>query len=338
MGERASDRLDEKLDDALALLAPYPSLLLAVSGGPDSVALMLACAHWRARNAHDIRVATVDHGLRAGSGAEARKVARWSRALGFRHHILRWEDEKPATRLQERAREARYRLLAACAKQVGADAIVVAHHADDQAETILFRLARGSGVAGLAGMTRVGRCGEAALLRPFLDLSKRDLGMVCARAGHDFVRDPSNENTRFARTKLRALAPMLAELGLDRDALLRLGARAAQADAALARCARDLYQRARIASDMGVALNAAAFADAPLELLQRALAQSIAELRPDGAPASSLRLERIERAARRVAAALAARKPTRLTLADILIDCKKDRIQLCPAPQRKNRG
>jgi len=118
---------------ALDLLAPCRSLLLAVSGGPDSVALMLLCAGWRDRASHDIAVATVDHGLRPESRAEAERVGDWARALGFAQHLLTWTGDKPATRIQERARDARYRLLADCAQRIGADAIVTAHHADDQA-------------------------------------------------------------------------------------------------------------------------------------------------------------------------------------------------------------
>lgn len=322
-------------EDALSLLAPYPSLLLAVSGGPDSVALMLLCAQWAARGSHDISVATVDHGLRAEARAEAQEVGHWAAALGFDHHLLTWDGEKPKTRVQERARNARYALLADCARGIGAVAIVTAHHADDQAETILFRLTRGSGVAGLAGMARVARCETVALLRPLLGMRKHELERVCASAQHAFFADPSNADEGYARVRLRKLAPLLAAQGLDVDALLRLGARAARADAALTQCATESLARAlRHSEEACVELEAAALRAAPLEILQRLLADAMSRL----SPAPALRLERLERAAARLAAALAKREPLRITLADILIEACDERVRLRPAPPRQPRS
>lgn len=324
--------LVERREEALALLAPYPSLVLAVSGGPDSVALMLLCAQWRLRASHDICVATVDHGLRKEARAEAEEVRGWAQALGFSHHLLTWKGEKPKTRVQERAREARYALLGDCAKRVGATAIVTAHHAEDQAETILFRLTRGSGVTGLAGMARVWRSGDVALLRPLLDWRKRELEGVCARSGHAFLRDPSNADESFARVRLRKLAPLLAAQGLDVDALLRLGARAARADAALSHCARETLTRALRHSDAScVELDAASLSDAPLEILQRVLADAMSSL----SPAPVLRLERLERASARLATALAMHERLRITLADISIEARDGRVRLRPAPPRR---
>ncbi len=155
---------------------------------------MLLCAQWRERAGHDVAVATVDHGLRPDSHAEAEQVGGWARALRLPHYLLRWEGEKPATRIQERARMARYALLADCAARIGASAIVTAHHADDQAETILFRLTRGSGVSGLAGMAAHGRCAGVELLRPLLGLRKSALVEICEAARHPYISDPSNAN------------------------------------------------------------------------------------------------------------------------------------------------
>ncbi|HEY8125116.1 MAG TPA: tRNA lysidine(34) synthetase TilS [Methylocystis sp.] len=327
------DFLEESREQALDLLTPYPSLLLAVSGGPDSVALMLLCAQWSLRGSRQIAVATVDHRLRQEARAEAEEVGRWARALGYAHHLLTWEEEKPSTRLQERARQARYALLTACARRIGASAIVLAHHSEDQAETILFRLARGSGVAGLAGMARVARGGDVALLRPLLDFCKEELEAVCARAGQPFFRDPSNEDESFARVRLRRLAPVLAAQGLSRDALLRLGSRAARADDALGHCAAQTLTRALRRDEAScVELDAATLNEAPLEILQRVLASAILRV----APASVLRLERLERASARVAAALTACGSVRLTLADVSIEANSERIRLRLAPPRRS--
>ncbi|HXZ18039.1 MAG TPA: tRNA lysidine(34) synthetase TilS, partial [Roseiarcus sp.] len=143
---------DAAVDALIAPLATPKATLIAVSGGPDSTALLLMAAEWAARRGARVFAATVDHGLRPESAAEAAGVALLSAKLSVPHATLVWSGAKPATRLQERAREARYRLLLAHAEKIGADRIATAHHLDDQAETVLFRLLRGSGVSGLKGM------------------------------------------------------------------------------------------------------------------------------------------------------------------------------------------
>ncbi len=320
------------LSETLNLLAPHRRLLLAVSGGPDSVALMLLCAQWAQRPAHEIAVATVDHGLRPESRAEAETVGRWAAELGFVHHLLTWEEEKPATRIQERARAARYALLGDCAARTGAEAVVTAHHADDQAETILFRLSRGSGVAGLAGMKPQARCGAALLLRPLLCVDKAALVAVCADSGHPYFSDPSNADEAYARVRLRKLMPTLAAQGLDTPALLRLGERAGRADAALSFCASQARGRALLEAGPNRArFDASALGALPVELLQRVLAIEIERLQPEAA----LRLDRLERAAQRLAGAVAKAEPLRLTLAGLLIDLGDHGVSLSPAPPRR---
>jgi tRNA(Ile)-lysidine synthase len=255
-------------------------LLIAVSGGPDSMALLRLAARWRSQGGTPpVFAATVDHGLRPDSAAEALAVAGWAEAIGVPHAILAWEGDKPATRIQERAREARYALLASHAGAVDADTILAAHHADDQAETILHRLARGSGVRGLAGMAAETRRGPVLLARPLLEFDKSALVALCGRLGQAFVSDASNGDPRFARGRLRGLAATLAREGLDRDALLRLGRRARRADEALARAARDL--RDAMPGDRSGGkwrVDASALRGAALELVVRALEVEFAEL------------------------------------------------------------
>src|ERR1700753_1499446 len=128
-----------------SLFAPLAGrrALLAVSGGPDSIALMCLAAEWREHGAAkgaSIFVATVDHGLRAYARMEPETVGAWAGSLGLPHEPLAWEGAKPATRIQERARAARYALLRAHARSLGADFLLTAHHADDHDETILFRM------------------------------------------------------------------------------------------------------------------------------------------------------------------------------------------------------
>ncbi len=171
----AADRAIDgaRIEALFAPLAHAKGLLLAVSGGPDSTALMIMAAHWAKRPGRPkIEVATIDHGLRAGARAEAEAVAAQAKRRGFKHHLIEWRGEKPSSRIQERAREARHLLLAERALKIGADHVVTAHHADDQNETILFRLLRGSGVAGLKGMEAATPRGGVILARPLLGLSE----------------------------------------------------------------------------------------------------------------------------------------------------------------------
>jgi len=325
-------------DALLAPLAEETALLLAVSGGPDSTALMLLASRWSLREKIRIVVATVDHGLRAASREEALFVAGEAQALGFEHRLLVWKGDKPLTRLQERAREARYALLAGCAAGIDPRcAIVTAHHADDQAETILFRLCRGSGVAGLAGMAAVSTLHDDAtsqirLLRPFLEVPKAALEAICAEAGRAYVTDPANADPRFARARLRALAATLAAEGLDRAALLRLGRRAARAEAALRRCAAYVEESARIEGDEATArFRAVTLRGAPDELLMRLIETQTARF------GSAPRLDRLERALQQVAQALARREAARMTLAGALIDVDEAFLSFRRAPPRSPR-
>ena len=161
-------------------------------------------------------------------------VAEWACRLGLPHATLAWTGAKPKSRIQERARQARYELLFAHAARIGADVVATAHHADDQAETILFRLLRGSGPGGLSGMAASRARLGLTHARPLLQCSKAELIACCAAKAHPFVTDPSNSDPAYARTRMRALAGLLEKEGLSREALLRLGRRAARAEAALA--------------------------------------------------------------------------------------------------------
>ncbi|RIX98742.1 tRNA lysidine(34) synthetase TilS [Aureimonas flava] len=178
--------------------------LLGVSGGPDSLALLLAMAERRGGVA--VSVATVDHGLRPEGAGEAAFVAALCRDLGLAHRTLVWRSPGlPRGNLMAAAREARYDLLSEEAARIGADALMVAHHADDQIETHLLARARGAGGSALAGM-RPWRDLQPGLvlLRPFLALPKRALEETVRRAGVEAVADPSNADTRFRRARLRA--------------------------------------------------------------------------------------------------------------------------------------
>lgn len=279
-----------------AALAPFSEasgLLVAVSGGPDSMALLRLVAGWAERCDHPpIHAATVDHRLRPGSRAEAETVALWAEAVGIPHAILTWDGEKPATRIQERARAARYGLLAAHAERIGADVLMTAHHADDQAETILFRLLRGSAIAGLAGMAPVTWRGKLRLARPLLGWSKADLVALCEAAGQPFFCDPSNEDPRYARTRMRRLTALFAAQGFGRDAILRLAFRLARAEAALTELTQ--AAQARLAAERtagSFTVRAGDLAELADEVILRIL---VAEVERIGRRPHAPRLERAE--------------------------------------------
>jgi tRNA(Ile)-lysidine synthase len=212
-----------------------PAIVLAVSGGPDSVALMWLAARWRRTLARGPRLVavTVDHGLRAEARAEARDVKRLARALDLPHRTMRWTGAKPKTGLPAAARAARYRLLAQAARASGATHILTAHTRDDQAETLLMRLLRGSGIAGLAAMARQSERDGVLLARPFLHVSKSQLIATLKKAKLGFADDPTNRDLNFARPRIRTLMPVLAAEGGDTRNLARLASRLARANQAV---------------------------------------------------------------------------------------------------------
>ncbi|MDI9848016.1 tRNA lysidine(34) synthetase TilS [Rhodoblastus sp. 17X3] len=305
---------------------------MAVSGGPDSLALMHLAARWRdAGGSFPLHVATVDHGLRPDAGAEAAQVGRWASALGLPHETLVWRGDKPASGLQERAREARYALLFAHARAIGAKAVVTAHHADDQWETILIRLARGSGLAGLAGMAREQVFPQGRLLRPLLDAPKQALIDLCRARGQDFFTDPANANPAFDRARWRAAAPALHALGLTPERLGKLAERSRKADQALDHAAEELFRRTKMPESDVYDLQQAE--DAPLAALERFLALAIEQAA--GGPPS--RLERLELFALKLQAALRKGSAFRATLGGCAakVDERKILTLLREAPRRR---
>jgi tRNA(Ile)-lysidine synthase len=263
--------------DLAPLVAPDRTIGLAVSGGPDSLALLLLAAEARPLR---VEAATVDHALRSGSRAEAEMVAQVCDRLGVPHRILtaNW-DEKPETAIQERARAMRYRLLGDWARERRIDALLTAHHLDDQAETFLMRLARGAGVKGLAGMRRVSRAPASAIaiVRPLLGWRHSELEAVCLAAGLEPVEDPSNEDRRFERVRMRKV---LGEADwLDSAAVAQSAGHLAEADGAL-RWATDLEWE-RAVSRMGGQIVYKP-SDAPREIRRRIIRRAVLTLATEG--------------------------------------------------------
>jgi len=198
----AAEAVQRFAADLDALVPAGERVGIAVSGGPDSLALLLLAT---AARPGLIEAATVDHGLRDGSRGEADMVASLCERLGVPHRILPadWA-EPPTANIQAEARTMRYRLLSEWAEERGLPVLATAHHADDQAETLLMRLARGAGVRGLGG-TRPRRAltGQVALVRPLLGWRKSELVSIVNAAGIEAADDPSNRDPRHDRSRIR---------------------------------------------------------------------------------------------------------------------------------------
>jgi tRNA(Ile)-lysidine synthase len=263
--------------DLDALLPSCARLGVAVSGGPDSLALLLLAA---AARPGGVEAATVDHGLRPESAGEADMVAQLCERLEVPHATLtaHWRTP-PVTAIQERARRERYRLLGFWAEERGLPAIATAHHADDQAETLLMRLMRGAGVRGLAGMRprSIAPGTEVRLLRPLLGWRRSELQQACASAKVTAVADPSNADEKFERVRMRhALGD--AEW-IDAAAVARSAANLAEADSALDWAMRREWKQAA-REDHGVITYRPG--DVPREILRRIAARAVRKLASEG--------------------------------------------------------
>ena len=287
---------EDEFASLMAALGPFetaPHLAVAVSGGADSLALGLLADRWVRAKGGRITVLTVDHGLRPASATEAAGVATWAAGRGITHQILAWSGDKPSAGLQAAAREARYALLGEWCRQAGVLHLLLAHHLDDQAETLLLRLGRGSGVDGLAAMAPVTASRPARLLRPLLTVPRLRLAATLTAAGQSWIDDPSNANDRFRRVRLRGLMPALAAEGLDAARLAATAARLGRARQALDEAARQVMVAAVTLHPAGFArLRLAPFSQAAAELRLGVLA---ALCRSIGGGAYRPRLERLQR-------------------------------------------
>ena len=268
-----SDDEERRFAAALTRLDAGTPLLLAVSGGPDSMAMLTLAAAVAGAAAEGIAVATVDHGLRAAAADEAVMVARHCARIGVRHATLTPAAAIAGASLQARAREARYAALADHARAIGAAAILTAHHADDAAETFLMRAARGSGLAGLAGVREATTIAGALVLRPLLDWRRAELRAIVRRAGLPFVDDPANADDRHDRTRFRRL--LEANEWLDPPHLAQAAAQLAAADAEMRALADWAWSRAEVEG----ATVRLAVADLPRELRRRLARRAVAAVR-----------------------------------------------------------
>jgi tRNA(Ile)-lysidine synthase len=351
---RDDDNSPISVQEAKQLFAGWkrlPAIVLAVSGGPDSLALMWLMARWRRALARGPKLVavTVDHGLRPEAARESRDVKHLARTLDVEHRTMRWIQENPGSDKPKRgvpaaARAARYRLLAKAARAAGASHVVTAHTRDDQAETLLMRLLRGSGIAGLAAMARESERDGVKLARPLLNVPKSRLIATLNKANIAFADDPTNRDVAFTRPRLRALLPQLAEEGGDARALARLATRLGRANAAV-EVLTDGAERylalkggaAKLENARGFDVDA--FASLPEEIRLRLLMRAINACGHEG-PAELGKVEALLAQLDRSFAEARGRsrqppKPLRQTLAGALVSVRQGIVRIEPAPPRR---
>lgn len=289
----------EDVDTLLGSLGAYDTLTLGVSGGADSTALLVLFDEWRKRAnwGGRVSVVTVDHGLRVESAEEAREVGALCARLGLDHRILRWGGEKPSANLQAAARQARYRLIARHMREKGAKVLVLAHHLDDQVETFLDRLTRGSGLFGLAAMQDSEPNGPEGLhiLRPLLSVRKDTLQLALSDRGIIWQEDRSNSDTAYKRVRLRKFLSALEAEGLDASGLAETAKRLRRTREALEDWIQDFWAAHVDVHPAGpFRINRIAWQQLPQEMRLRTLAQAIVMAAGGGYPPRLASLERVE--------------------------------------------
>jgi tRNA(Ile)-lysidine synthase len=277
---------------------------VAVSGGGDSIALMHLLARWAKRAKREAPiVVTVDHGLKPQSAMEARKVSRWAKEAGLKTSMLAWKGAKPKSNIEAEARDARYRLMGEWLRKKKLAALYVAHSLDDQAETFLIRLIRGSGLDGLSAMQPVSPYpaagfGGVRLVRPLLEIERAALRSHLAERQAGWLEDPMNDDDRFARVRIRKAWAALEKLGLSRRRLVDAANHLSRAREALDAVTLAVLSRTCKPVEGGLHVDRGALAAAPREVALRALAQMLMVV---GAQAYRPRFESLERLLDRIA-------------------------------------
>jgi len=263
----------------MAIHDPSGAWAVAVSGGSDSLALMHLIRDFARKQKRALPVVlTVDHGLRKSSAKDAQQVVAWAKRLGLAAKLLTWRGKKAKTGVEAAAREARYSLMGAFLVKHKIATLFVGHNQDDQAETFLLRLARGSGLDGLAGMQPraawpVQGFPELVLARPLLELDRQSLRAYLKAKGQAWLDDPMNEDMSFDRVKLRKAREALAHAGLTAARIAAAAAHLARARESLeVMTAAVLARAARTREEGGILLDAAALTAAPREVGLRVLA------------------------------------------------------------------
>jgi len=269
------------------------SVAVAVSGGADSMALCLLSRVWAHKNEVALTALTVDHGLRKNSADEAAQVGAWLAARGIRHQVLKWAGGADVqSRVQERARDARYALMRDWCLDRGVAYLLVAHHQEDQAETVLMRLKKQSGLLGLAGMARTRDLGGVLLLRPLLDVKKSRLRQTLKDTDQDWVEDPSNDNLAFERVRIRKFLAHLEHEGVSAERLAAAASAVGRVRTVLECAADDVISTAVVAQGAGgLCIDASLFLGVPRTVRQLVLAKLLAQIGGRGYPSARSKLD-----------------------------------------------
>lgn len=273
-----TEDIQRRFDASMERLVPCPrptAMMVAVSGGSDSVALMLLAHDWGTRHGVVIQAVTVDHQLRRDSAKEAAWVHDLCSTLGRSHQTQVWQDWHGQGNKQAAARDARYDLIhSACGD--GITKVLVGHTLDDQAETVLMRIKRGSGVDGLAAMSPSRRLSNGLeLLRPLLGVSRADLRNYLLERGQIWCDDPSNDDPDYERIRMRQALPQLAQLGIDTTTLASLANSMQRARAALNHATQRTAQSVVYQDSLGLRLSLTGLAETPTEIRLRLLAAAL---------------------------------------------------------------
>ena len=338
-----ADSMPLTAEEALALFRgalgndQCTGLLLAVSGGPDSIALLGLAGAARAF-LPPIAVATVDHGLRPEAAYEAKAVAEFAKEIGLPHCTLLWRDHPHAPVSQDAARKGRYALLMGHARAIDASHLVTAHTLDDQAETVMMRLAAGTGTGGLGAMRPNVRRGAIGHIRPFLEIPKSRITTTCSRQGWLYAQDPSNEDQRFTRVRMRALMPLLAHEGLTPERLSTLAARARRTEDAIEHVARRTIDDAltyRAPDGGALRLKADPFYSEPFEIALRMLRRSMLAIANETQTDAQIPLAKLETMLKNLRMAIRDQRPFRRSLAWTVIAHGGGFIEVRTAPPRR---
>src|SRR5487761_753822 len=260
----------------MARFAPFeaaPRVVVACSGGGDRMALAVLAAHWATAQGGDATALIVDHRRRPESARESDDVAHRLAAQGIANRIFVCADPLPAAKLEAAARRARYQLLENWCEDNGVLHLLTAHHRDDQAETVLMRLARGSGLDGLCGIAPESVHRACRVLRPLLDVPPERLRATLRALGIVHVEDPMNRDPAFQRVRLRSARAFLAEEGLSAERLAATAAHLRRARMALEAAVAGTLAHAVALEPCGFAtIDVAIVTTAPAEVGLRALA------------------------------------------------------------------
>lgn len=289
----AHNRIEDALKAALntAGIGETETIAVGVSGGADSLGLVIALA-----KIHPVVAVSVDHGLREQAKEEILFVCETMKKNNIVHHCLTWHSPFSKSNIQAKARKARYALLNDWCVENGVSYLALGHHYDDQAETFLLRLARGSGVYGLAGMKMLAPMpivgSDIKLFRPLLSLHKKDMESYLTSLDQKWVEDPSNGNENFERVKVRHLLETPPFMGFDAHKMVTTAARLARAADALDYYAtKILTKNVRITPEGFALLETKGLFEAPEEVALRVLARIFRHV---GGADYSPRLEKLE--------------------------------------------